>query len=180
MDNENFNKKVKKISIPKIRQALFKTQHEKGCPYFSNSKVGSCKYILLRKGQCLAVPFYIINKRGQSLNHYKKIPEKLSTNKSTHMNDYIRISNYHCGMAKKPLMPYKMNCSRSQLPINGIISGAGVNRSCLELGNSRLINRKQWKTTYKDSFKKLPYIPISNLGITSEMAKASHSKINSC
>ena len=80
---------------------------------------------------------------------------------------------------KKALIPYSMNSNRSQLPINCIVSGAAVNRSCLELGDNRLINRKQWKTTYRDYFRKPTYIPVSNSGIASGMAKASHAKITS-
>ena len=123
------------------------------------------------------MPFYIINRRGRMLNHFKTVPEKLYINKSTYMNDYIQRFDMHCGMKKKPLMPYSMYSSRSQLPIQGIINGAAVNRSCLELGDNRLINRKQWKTSYRDFFRKPNYIPVSNMGIASDMAKAAHAKL---
>ena len=94
------------------------------------------------------------------------------------MNDYITFGNIHCGMAKKPLVPYNMDSSRSRLPINGIISGAAINRSSLELVDYRLINRKQWKSTYKDSFRKPYYVPVSNSGIAADMAKSSHLRLN--
>ena len=45
------------------------------------------------------------------------------------MHDYITIGDIHCGMTKKPLVPYNMDSSRSRLPINGIISGAAINFS---------------------------------------------------
>ena len=94
------------------------------------------------------------------------------------MNDYITFGDIHCGMSKKPLVPYHMDSSRSRLPINGIISGAAINRASLELGDFRLINRKQWKSTYKDSYRKPSIVPVSNYGIASDMAKASHQRLN--
>ena len=94
------------------------------------------------------------------------------------MNDYITFGDIHCGMNKKPLIPYNMDSSRSRLPINGIISGAAINRASIELGDYRLINRKQWKSTYKDSYRKPSIVPVSNYGIASDMAKAAHMRIN--
>ena len=172
--NEGEEEKV----IPEERKTFFKTHQEKGYPYFSNTRVGSCSYVLVKNGQCLAMPFYIINRRGRSLNHFKTVPEKSPTTKSTYMNDYITFGDIHCGMAKKPLIPYNMDSSRSRLPINGIISGAAINRASIELGDYRLINRKQWKSTYKDSYRKPSIVPVSNNGIASDMAKASHMRLN--
>ena len=172
----NFND-IEKNNLPLIHHTFFKTHHEKGYPYFATSRVGSCNYVKVKNGRCLAIPFYIINRRGRSLNHFKTVPEKLYINKSTYMNDYILRRDMHCGMKKKPLLPYSMNSSRSQLPIGGIVNGAAVNRSCLELGDSGLINRKQWKTTYNDFFRKPNFIPVSNMGIAANMAKASHAKL---
>ena len=102
----------------------------------------------------------------------------MATNKSTYMADYVMVGDMHCGMAKKPLMPYSPDSYRSRMPVNGIVSGAAVNRSYLELGNSNLINRKQWKSTYRDCYRKPAIIPVNNLGIASDMAKAMHMRIN--
>ncbi len=180
MDRYNYDhKEPKKNFLPKLNRSFFITHQEKGYPYFSTTRVGSCNYVKIKNGQCLAIPFHIINRRGRSLNHFKTVPEKLYSSKSTYMHDYIQRYEMHCGMKKKPLIPYSMNSTRSQLPINCIVSGAAVNRSCLELGDNRLINRKQWKTTYRDYFRKPTYIPVSNSGIASGMAKASHAKITS-
>ena len=159
-------------------KTFFKTKHNLGSPYFTNSRVGSCSFVLVKNGQCLAVPFTITNRRGRSLNHFKTVPAKLTTNKSTYMHDYLPIGNIHCGMTKKPLVPYSPDCYRSRLPINGIISGAAINRASIELGDSNLINRKQWKTTYRDSFRTPSIVPVSNGGIASDMAKASHMRLN--
>ena len=99
-------------------------------------------------------------------------------------------------MEKKPLVPYNMDSSRSKFPIkcsalfkffnneeqtkivNGIISGAAINKASIELGDFRVINRKQWKSTYRDSYRKSFYVPVSNSGIASDLAKASHYRLN--
>ena len=171
-------KEEEKTEIPEVHKTFFKTHQEKGFPYFNTTRVGSCSYVLVKNGQALAIPFHIINRRGRSLNHFKTVPDKSPTTKSTYMNDFITFGNIHCGMEKKPLIPYNMNSSRSRLPINGIISGAAINRASIELGDFRLINRKQWKSTYKDSYRKPSYVPVSNYGIASDMAKAAHLRLN--
>ena len=159
-------------------KTFFQTKQNLGNPYFNNSRVGSCSFVLVKNGQCLAMPFKIINRRGRSLNHFKTVPEKSITNKSTYVNDYLPIGNIHCGMKNKPLIPYSPDCYRSRLPINGIISGAAINRASIELGDMNMINRKQWKTTYKDSFRVPSIVPVANGGIASDMAKASHARLN--
>ena len=159
-------------------KTFFKTRHEFGNPYFNNTRVGSCSFVLVKNGQCLAVPFRITNRRGRSLNHFKTVPKKLTTNKSTYMSDFLPIGNIHCGMSHKPLVPYSPDSYRSRLPVDGIISGAGINRASIELGDSSYINRKQWKTTYRDSFRVPSIVPVSNGGIASDIAKASHMRLN--
>jgi len=57
-------KEDEKNEIPEVRKTFFKTHQEKGYPYFNTTRVGSCSYVLVKNGQCLAVPFYIINRRG--------------------------------------------------------------------------------------------------------------------
>ena len=72
---------IEKNSLPLLHQTFFKTQREKGYPYFASTRVGSCKYIKIKNGKSLAIPFYIINSKGLTLNHFKKIPKKLYTSK---------------------------------------------------------------------------------------------------
>ena len=48
-------------------------------------------------------------------------------------------NNLHCGMGKKPLVPYTPDSARNLLPLNGIVSGAAANRSYLDLGNGILL-----------------------------------------
>ena len=80
--------------IPETRKTFFKTHQDKGYAYFNTTRVGSCSYVLVKNGQCLAIPFHIINRRGRSLNHFKTVPEKSPITKSTYMNDYISINKY--------------------------------------------------------------------------------------
>lgn len=42
-----------------------------------------------------------------------------------------------------------------------------------------MVNRKQWKSTTRDTFTVPKVLPISNTGITSEMTKRAHKKIES-
>lgn len=148
-------------------------------PFFKLSKVGSCSHVLVKNGQSLAIPFHIINSRGRSLNHYKTVPEKSAEVKSVYMNDYTPIPFMHCGMGKKPLLPYDPLSYRNRLPFGGIVSLGQKNSSLINIGDNGLINRKQWSSTMKDSFKWPRMVPISNPGITSDMAKESHRKLNS-
>ena len=128
---------VEEEKVPK--KTFFNTRKDFGDPYFKSTKVGSCSHVLVKNGRCLAIPFGVINRRGRHLNHFKTVPEKLSSNKTIYMTDFIPVSNLHCGMGKKPLVPYHPDSQRSKLPLNGIVSGASANRSYLELGNSSII-----------------------------------------
>jgi hypothetical protein len=177
-DNINEDKK-EEVEEEKPKKTFFNTHKELGDPYFKNTRITSCSHVLVKNGRCLAIPFWIKNRRGRQLNHFKTVPEKLSSNKTIYMSDYIPVSNLHCGMGKKPLVPYHPDSQRSKLPLNGIVSGAAANRSYLELGNSSMINRKQWNTTYRDSYLFPRIVPISNSGICADMAVASHQRLNS-
>ena len=177
-DNINEDKK-EEVEEEKPKKTFFNTHKELGDPYFKNTRITSCSHVLVKNGRCLAIPFWIRNRRGRQLNHFKTVPEKLSSNKTIYMSDYLPVSNLHCGMGKKPLVPYHPDSQRSKLPLNGIVSGASANRSYLELGNSSMINRKQWNTTYRDSYLFPRIVPVSNSGICADMAIASHQRLNS-
>jgi hypothetical protein len=174
--NENEDNKIEE---KKIKKTLFQTHKEYGDPFFKTTRVNSCSLVLVKNGRCLAIPFGVTNRRKRHLNHFKTVPEKLSTNKTIYMTDYVPVANLHCGMRKKPLVPFSPDAARNLLPLNGIVSGAAANRSYLDLGNSNVINRKQFTTTYRDSFLYPRIVPISNSGICADMAKASHMRLNS-
>ena len=179
MDRYKYNLEgIDNNSLPKLRKTYFKTNKKKGYPYFLSSKVESCSYVKVKNGQCLAIPFFIVNRRGRFLNHFKTLPDKPYSSKSTYKIDYIPREEMHCGMKKKPLMPYSMNCSRSQLPINFYLGGAAANRSFIELGDNKIINRKRWTTTYRDFYRKPTFIPISNMGIAANKSKALHARLS--
>lgn len=145
--------------------------------FFRNSKVGSCKYVMVKNGQSKAMPFRIRNERGRCLNHYKTVPKKLEEVKSVYEHDYFPVPNLHCGMGKKPLMPYDPDSCRSRMPITGVVMGLN-NRSYISIGDRGMINRKQWSSTYRDNFRWPTLVPISNPGITSDIAKQNHMKLN--
>ena len=94
------------------------------------------------------------------------------------MKDYTPYPNMHCGMGKKPLIPYDPSSYRSRLPIGGIVM-SHKNKSLIEIGVGGLINRKQWASTYKDTFRWPRMTPVSNPGILSDMAKSCHKKLDS-
>lgn len=89
--------------------------------FFRGTKVDSCSFVLVKNGRSLAVPFKITNESGRGLNHYKTVPEKSAEVKSVYMKDYTPYPNMHCGMGKKPLMPYDPSSYRSRLPVGGIV-----------------------------------------------------------
>ena len=79
MDDTQEFKEDEKLENQEGIKTFFKTHQEKGYPYFNTTRVGSCSYVLVKNGQSLAMPFYIINRRGRSLNHFKTVPEKSPT-----------------------------------------------------------------------------------------------------
>ena len=153
-------------------ETFFKTFPKKGIPYFARTKVGSCRYVILKNGKCIAIPFKITTINGRKLNDFNTVQEKLFTCKSTYMHDYLPRLNVHCGMRKKPLAPYNMNSLRSQLPLDSMFVGTISNKNSLELGEPKLINSKQWSSTYREDFRKLFNIPIFNAAVASMRAKA--------
>ena len=50
------------------------------------------------------------------------------------------------------------------------------NISRFDIGNEGLVNRKQWISTYADSYQPIKTYYISNPGITSDMNKRTHYK----
>ena len=156
--------------------SFFNPNKSKTDAFFKDTKVNSCSYVLVKNGQSLAFPFIIRNERGRGLNHYKTVPEKSKEVKTVYMHDYSPYPNMHCGMGKKPLMPYDPSSYRSRLPVGGIVM-SHKNKSLIELGANGLINSKQWNSTYRDNFRWPRLVPISNPGILSDMAKSSHQKL---
>ena len=167
-------------STPKtgFQKTFFNQEKDKGDEYFRSTRVGSCRKIVVKNGLPFALTFKIKNPRGEPLNHFNYTLKQLPKNPTTYFVDYCtKKEEYHLGMKKKPLIPYNPNHTRSQLPRD---LGFRVirNYSVMEIGNEGLINRKQWISTYKNSFRPSSVKRISNPGILSDMAKRTHYKLN--
>ena len=161
-----------------FHNTLFLQEKEKGDKFFRNTKVGSCRKILINNGIPLAMSFKIRNTRGEPLMNYEHTYKKLPQITSTYFHHFCTPKTVnHAGMVKKPLVPYDPNHTRNQL-----IEEFGIrmkrNFSLVSIGSDKLINRKQWISTYKDSFKKFKIKRISNPGILSDLAKRRHYKFN--
>ena len=161
-----------------FHNSLFLQEKEKGDKFFRNTKVGSCRKVLFKNGLSLAISFKIRNQKGEPLANYKHTLRKLPVATSTYYHFFCRpkIEN-HLGMPNKPLVPYDPNHPR-----NRFIEDFGFkmrrNFSMFNIGNERLINRKQWISTYRDFFKKFNIQRITNPGILSDIAKRTHYKLN--
>ena len=112
------------------------------------------------------------------MNHYKYTIKKKPNNPSTYQVDYCSTKiDCHLGMDNKPIIPYDSNHKRSQLP-EDLKFKTLRNISSFDIGNEGLINRKQWISTYADSYQPIKTFYISNPGITSDMDKRAHYKFN--
>ena len=156
----------------------FLPEKNKGDEYFLDTKVNSCRKILINNGLPRAISFKIRNSRGEPLMNYNHTYKKLPQITSTYFYHYCAPKTVnHVGMLKKPLVPYDPNHTRNQL-----IEEFGIrmkrNFSLVSIGDNRLINRKQWISTYRDSFKKFRIKRVSNPGILSDLAKRRHYKFN--
>lgn len=173
----NYNSKYTSKPFYNTTSGFFTPNKSRTDSFFRDSKVGSCQYVMVRNGQSKAMPFRIRNERGNGLNHFKTVPKRLEEVKSVYEHDYFPVPDLHCGMGKKPLMPYNPDSCRSRMPITGVVMGLN-NRSYITIGDRGLINRKQWSSTYRDCFRWPRMSPISNPGIISDMAKNNHMKLN--
>ena len=166
------------ISNNGFTKTFFLQEKNKGDEYFRNTKVGSCRKILVNHDLPLAMTFKIKNTKGEPLMNYDHTYKKLPQITSTYFHHYCTPKTVnHVGMDKKPLVPYDPFHTRNQL-----MEEYGLkmrrNFSLFNIGSDKLINRKQWVSTYKDSFKKFKIKRISNPGILSDLAKRRHYKFN--
>ena len=175
--NRTSNLKKPQNYFGRTGSTFFIQEKETGDPFFRKTRVGSCRKVVVRNGIPFALPFRIKNPRGEPLTHYRYTRKQLPKNSSTYQIDYCsKKINYHLGMKNKPLVRYNPNHPRNMLS-EDFSNRIFRNTSMIELGNEGLINRKQWISTYKDSYKPIPYYRISNQGILSDMAKRTHYKL---
>lgn len=172
----NINNKNNKNEITKKEEKLFKSLKNKTHPFFKNTLINSCSHIIVKNGQTLAIPFNIKNLKGRNLSHYRSMPMKSSELTSIYRKDYSVKPILHCGMDKKPLEPYNSLSYRNRLPINDYCISSTHN-SNIKLGNKNRLSRKQWISTYRDTYSKPIILPICNTGILSENSKKIHKKL---
>ena len=143
-------------------------------PYYRKARVGSAKKVIVRNGVPMAVCYDIRNHRGQKLNHYKYTITKQKENKSIYQKDYCSpYINMHVGMDKIPLVPYTMNSFRLPEDLDFKQMNHKTN---FDFGSRSLINRKQFISTYRDSYQKPIRSFQPNQGINSDTAKRIHYK----
>ena len=170
--------KENRFSNNAFMKKYFFPEKNKGDKYFYDTKVESCRKILINNDIPHAISFKIRNSKGEPLMNYKHTYKKLPQITSTYFYHYCTPKTVnHVGMFKKPLVPYDPNHTRNQL-----FEEFGIrmkrNFSLVSIGDDRLINRKQWISTYRDSFKKFRIKRTSNPGILSDLAKRRHYKFN--
>ena len=167
------------INSPKntFLKTFFLQEKDKGDFYFRNTKVGSCRKIIVKNGLPLAMTYKIKNSRGEPLTHFNHTLKRIPKNTSSYFFDYCTPkTENHIGMKKKPLVPYDPYHNRNRLMDYCVSMRRSL--SSVNIGSESLINRKQWISTYKDSYKKLIIKRISNPGILSDIAKRTHYKFN--
>lgn len=148
----------------------------KSVPFFQSTRVESCSKVIEHKGQCIAVPFKILNSKGRPLSAYKYTNHKQKELKSVYALDFSKKIIPHTGMAKKPLVPYHPESFRNRLP-TGNFYAQHKNLSKIQIGSQVDVNFKQWVSTAKDNYQWPTKVPITNLGILSDISKRSHTKL---
>ena len=167
-----------KPSNSAFSKTFFIQEKETGDKYFRSTRVGSCRKIVVKNGIPFALTFKVKNPRGEPLTHFNYTLKQFPKNPTSYYLDYCtKRRENHLGMDKKPLVPYNPNHTRSQLP-NDLSFRVIRNYSEFNIGNEGLINRKQWISTYRDSYRPSSVKRISNPGILSDMAKRTHYKLN--
>ena len=178
INQENINYFPNRQNYNAFSKTFFIQEKETGDKYFRSTRVGSCRKIVVRNGIPIALTFKVKNPRGEPMTHFNYTLKQLPKNPSSYYIDYCtKKRQNHLGMDKKPLVPYNPNHTRSQLP-NDISFRVIRNFSVFEIGNEGLVNRKQWLSTYKDSYRPSSVKRISNPGILSDLAKRKHYKLN--
>ena len=176
--NNGFFSNTQKDFQNSFGRTFFIQEKDKGDKYFRSTRVGSCRRVVVKNGIPFALTFKVKNPRGEPMTHFNYTLKELPKNPTSYFVDYCtKKQENHLGMKKKPLVPYDPNHTRSKLP-EDLGFRAFRNLSAFDIGKEGLINRKQWISTYKDSFKPITIKRISNQGILSDMAKRTHYKLN--
>ena len=161
-----------------FNKTFFIQEKETGDKFFRKTRVGSCRKVVVKNGIPFALTYKVKNPRGEPMTHFNYTLKQIPKRPSSYYLDYCtKKQDFHLGMKKKPLVPYNPDHTRSRLPEN-LDFKVFKNISDFDIGNEGLVNRKQWVSTYKDSYKPIKIDRITNPGIVSDMAKRSHYKLN--
>lgn len=162
-----------KPNLCRTTNSCFTVDKKNTAPFFRTTRVASCNKVVIRNGRPIAICYKVRNQKGLPLNAFKldegKLPEKMTI----YQKDYCIHPDVHLGMDKKPLVPYTPNSYRNRLPIDNSHT-AYKNTSRINIGDNNLVNRKQWKSINRSSYKRPKSSYISNPGILSDMAKRAH------
>lgn len=145
--------------------------------YFEKSKVESCSKIVIKNGVPMAITYKTKDKLNRPMTYYKFTPKPKPKDKSIYQTDYCTHGEVHLAMNKKPLVPYNPNSFRNRFAISNKATHVW-NGSQFDIGNGGMINRKQWVSINKSSYKRPQSSFNANPGILSDMAKRSHYKDN--
>ena len=161
-----------------FNKTFFIQEKETGDKFFRKTRVGSCRKVVVKNGIPFALTYKVKNPRGEPMTHFNYTLKQVPKRPSSYYIDYCtKKQDFHLGMKNKPLVPYNPDHTRSRLPEN-LDFKVFKNISDFDIGNEGLVNRKQWVSTYKDSYKPIKIDRITNPGIVSDMAKRSHYKLN--
>ena len=108
----------KNIISPKnnFTKTFFLPEKDKGDFYFRNTKVGSCRKIIVKNSLPLAMTFKIRNQKGEPLTKYNHLFKQIPKTTSSYFYDYCTPkTENHAGMMKKPLVPYNPDHTRNLL-----------------------------------------------------------------
>ena len=178
MENKPANSYFSSKPNNPFTKTFFIQEKDTGDKYFRSTRVGSCRKIVVKNGLPFALTFKVKNPRGEPMTHFNYTLKQFPKNPTSYYLDYCtKREENHLGMDKKPLTPYDPNHTRNQLP-RDLGFRAFRNLSAFDIGKEDFINRKQWLSTYKDSFRPTTVKRISNPGILSDMAKRTHYKLN--
>lgn len=167
-----------KPNLGQTQSSYFVQDKKNTAPFFRTTRVGSCNKVVIRNGVPVAICYKIKNQRNEKMNNFKSNPGKIPEARTIYQIDYKPKPDMHIGMGKKPLVPYNPTSYRNRLPVDNKFK-VYKNTSKFDVGNSSLVNRKQWVSTSHESYRRPKSSYISNPGILSDMAKRAHYKFES-
>ena len=136
----------------------------KSSSFFQGNKILSWSHVLIKNGQCVAIPFKC-----------PPAPRDLSAGRSKESQSITRDTfkvrnNLHAGMIKKPLERYHPNAHRSRLSSPTVVMPY-KNSSSIIIGDRTCEDRRLYVSSNKNAFAKLNNLNTSNGGIIATKTK---------